>query len=121
MPLENRGFSGGMLSYAFISWDRGRGSVVYAVEDAVNEGGFACTDVDVGFVVVLVEEDYRGVHHYGYFMLEFYDGVDVGQWDAVEGRFGRQRVDYEVGFVVDGYIVVFDEILEKESDIKVIG
>lgn len=39
----------------------------------------------------------------------------------MEGRFGRQRVDYEVGFVVDGYIVVFDEILEKESDIKVIG
>lgn len=110
-----------MLSYAFISWDRGRGSVVYAVEDAVNEGGFACADVDVGFVVVLVEEDYRGVHYDSDLMLEFYDGVDVGQWDAVEGRFGRQRVDYEVGFVVDGYIVVFDEILEKESDIKVIG
>lgn len=78
MPLANRGFSGGIGSLMlFISWDRGRGSVVYAVEDAVNEGGFAGADVDVGFVVVLVEEDYRGVHYDSDLMLEFHDCVDI--------------------------------------------
>ena len=47
------------------------------MEEAVNEGGFAGADVDVGFVVVFVEEDDRGVHYDSYLVLEFHDCVDI--------------------------------------------
>ena len=75
---ENVGFRAALAFLCLFVGCRGSGrSVVYAVEEAVNEGGFAGADVDVGFVVVFVEEDDRGVHYDSYLVLEFHDCVDI--------------------------------------------
>lgn len=61
------------------------------------------------------------MHHYGYFVLEFHYGVYSAEGDAVKRRGGGKGVDDEVCFVIDGYVVVLDEVFKEEGDIQFVG
>lgn len=77
-------------------------------------------DVDIGFVVVLVEEDDGGVEHYGHLVIKLHYVVDARQRYAVEGRSGRDTVDGDVALIYL-YCVVLRKRFEKQGDIELIG
>lgn len=56
--------------------------------------------------------------HYHYFIGELHNGVDIGQWDAVERRVLRNTSQYQVRFIVNSYVMRVKQMLEQQSYIK---
>ena len=90
-------------------------------EDFVEQRGFGLANVDVWFIVLLVEEDDGGVEHNGDFVFKLNYCMDAAESDFVERRTGRHAVDDEIAVVIDLNVVVVDELFEEKADVEFVG